>query len=48
VYVDDVIERFLQLMDGADACTVDAGGFDASVHRSTPPQWVNWLGRFRL
>ena len=26
VYVDDVIERFLQLMDGADAA-VDAGGF---------------------
>ena len=28
VYVDDVIDRFLQLLDGADACR-DAGGFDA-------------------
>lgn len=28
VYVDDVVTRFLQLMDGADACR-DAGGFDA-------------------
>ena len=38
VYVDDVIERFLQLMDGADACR-DAGGFDAVA-----PQYTTTVG----
>ncbi len=34
VYVDDVIERFVQLMDGADA-TVDADGFAAVTPQYT-------------
>lgn len=38
VYVDDVIERFLQLMDGADACR-DGGGFDAVA-----PQYTTTVG----
>lgn len=38
VYVDDVIARFLQLLDGADACP-DAGGFDAVA-----PQYTTTVG----
>ena len=38
VYVDDVIERFLQLMDGADAA-VDAGGF-----ATLAPQYTTTVG----
>jgi UDP-2-acetamido-2,6-beta-L-arabino-hexul-4-ose reductase len=38
VYVDDVIERFLQLMDSADACR-DAGGFEAVA-----PQYTTTVG----
>lgn len=38
VYVDDVIERFVQLMDGADA-TVDAGGF-----ATVTPQYTTTVG----
>ena len=38
VYVDDVIERFVQLMDGADAC-VDANGF-----ASVAPQYSTTVG----
>ena len=38
VYVDDVIARFLQLLDGADACS-DAGGFDAVA-----PQYTTTVG----
>ena len=38
VYVDDVIERFLQLMDGADAA-VDAHGFS-----SVAPQYTTTVG----
>ncbi|PUE17950.1 capsular polysaccharide biosynthesis protein CapF [Limnohabitans sp. WS1] len=38
VYVDDVIARFLQLMDGADACR-DTGGFDAMA-----PQYTTTVG----
>jgi UDP-2-acetamido-2,6-beta-L-arabino-hexul-4-ose reductase len=38
VYVDDVIERFMQLMDGADACS-DAGGFD-----DVAPQYTTTVG----
>ena len=38
VYVDDVIERFLQLMDGADAA-VDAGGF-----ATVAPQYTTTVG----
>jgi len=38
VYVDDVIERFLQLMDGADA-GVDAGGFS-----TVAPQYTTTVG----
>jgi len=38
VYVDDVIERFLQLMDGADAA-VDADGF-----ASVAPQYTTTVG----
>jgi len=38
VYVDDVIERFLQLMDGADAA-VDADGFAAVA-----PQYATTVG----
>ena len=38
VYVDDVIERFVQLMDGADAA-VDAGGF-----ATVAPQYTTTVG----
>ena len=38
VYVDDVIARFLQLMDGADTCS-EAGGFDAVT-----PQYTTVVG----
>ncbi|MCL2589446.1 MAG: capsular polysaccharide biosynthesis protein CapF [Betaproteobacteria bacterium] len=38
VYVDDVIERFIQLMDGADA-TVDAEGF-----ATVAPQYTTTVG----
>lgn len=38
VYVDDVIERFIQLMDGADAA-VDAEGFE-----SVAPQYTTTVG----
>jgi UDP-2-acetamido-2,6-beta-L-arabino-hexul-4-ose reductase len=38
VYVDDVIERFMQLMDGADACA-DADGFT-----SVAPQYTATVG----
>jgi len=38
VYVDDVIERFLQLTDGADAA-VDAGGF-----ATVAPQYTTTVG----
>ncbi len=38
VYVDDVIERFVQLMDGADAA-VDANGF-----ASVAPQYTTTVG----
>ncbi len=38
VYVDDVVVRFLQLMDGADACR-DAGGFD-----TVAPQYATTVG----
>ena len=38
VYVDDVIERFMQLMDGADDCRV-AAGFDAVT-----PQYRTTVG----
>ena len=38
VYVDDVIERFMQLMDGADVCR-DAAGFD-----TVTPQYGTTLG----
>ncbi|QOF79653.1 UDP-2-acetamido-2,6-beta-L-arabino-hexul-4-ose reductase [Variovorax sp. 38R] len=38
VYVDDVIERFVQLMDGADA-TVDADGF-----ATVAPQYTTTVG----
>jgi UDP-2-acetamido-2,6-beta-L-arabino-hexul-4-ose reductase len=38
VYVDDVIERFVQLMDGADAA-VDAGGF-----ATVTPQYTTTVG----
>lgn len=38
VYVDDVIERFVQLMDGADA-TVDADGF-----ATVTPQYTTTVG----
>ena len=38
VYVDDVIERFVQLMDGADA-TVDANGF-----ATVAPQYTTTVG----
>lgn len=38
LYVDDVIARFLQLLDGADACS-DAGGFDAVA-----PQYTTTVG----
>jgi UDP-2-acetamido-2,6-beta-L-arabino-hexul-4-ose reductase len=38
VYVDEVVERFLQLMDGADA-TVDAGGF-----ATVAPQYTTTVG----
>lgn len=38
VYVDDVVERFVQLMDGADACR-DAAGFDAVT-----PQYCTTVG----
>ena len=38
VYVDDVIERFVQLMDGADA-TVDADGF-----ATVAPQYTSTVG----
>ena len=38
VYVDDVIERFVQLMDGADAAT-DAEGF-----ASVAPQYTSTVG----
>jgi len=34
VYVDDVVERFLQLMDGADAA-VDAAGFASVTPQNT-------------
>lgn len=42
VYVDDVIERFLQLMDGADAA-VDAGGF-----ATVAPQYTTTVGELAL
>ena len=38
VYVDDVIERFVQLMDGADS-VVDAGGF-----ATVAPQYTTTVG----
>lgn len=38
VYVDDVIERFIQLMDGSDA-TQDAGGFEMLL-----PQYTTTVG----
>lgn len=38
VYVDDVVERFIQLMDGADACR-DAAGFDMIA-----PQYSTTVG----
>jgi UDP-2-acetamido-2,6-beta-L-arabino-hexul-4-ose reductase len=38
VYVDDVIERFIQLMDGADDCR-DAAGFD-----TVTPQYGTTVG----
>jgi UDP-2-acetamido-2,6-beta-L-arabino-hexul-4-ose reductase len=38
VYVDDVIERFIQLMDGAD-CHLDADGFE-----SVTPQYTAKVG----
>lgn len=38
VYVDDVVDRFLQLMDGADA-TLDANGFT-----SVSPQYTTTVG----
>jgi len=38
VYVDDVIERFMQLMDGSDDCR-DAAGFDAVT-----PQYGTTVG----
>lgn len=38
VYVDDVVERFIQLMDGADAA-VDAGGF-----ATLTPQYTTTVG----
>ena len=38
VHVEDVVARFLQLMDGADACR-DAGGFDAVA-----PQYTTTVG----
>jgi UDP-2-acetamido-2,6-beta-L-arabino-hexul-4-ose reductase len=38
VYVDDVVERFIQLMDGADA-TVDADGF-----ATVTPQYTTTVG----
>lgn len=38
VYIDDVIARFLQLMDGADSCC-DAGGFD-----DVAPQYTTTVG----
>jgi UDP-2-acetamido-2,6-beta-L-arabino-hexul-4-ose reductase len=38
VYVDDVIERFVQLMDGADDC-LDAAGFEAVT-----PQYGTTVG----
>ena len=38
VYVDDVIERFVQLMDGADAAQ-DAGGFEMLL-----PQYTTTVG----
>jgi len=38
VYVDDVVERFVQLMDGAD-CTVDADGF-----ATVTPQYTTTVG----
>ena len=38
VYVDDVIERFVQLMDGADAA-VDSGGF-----ATVAPQYTTTVG----
>ena len=38
VYVDDVIERFMQLMDGSDGCC-DAAGFDAVT-----PQYRTTVG----
>ena len=45
LYVDDLVERFIQLMDGADA-SVDADGF-ATVMRSTPLQCASLLVRSR-
>jgi UDP-2-acetamido-2,6-beta-L-arabino-hexul-4-ose reductase len=39
VYVDDVIERFVQLMDGADA-EIDAGGF-----ATIAPQYTTTVGK---
>lgn len=38
VYVDDVVERFIELMDGADAA-VDAGGF-----ATVTPQYTTTVG----
>ena len=48
VYVDDVIERFLQLMDGADA-QVDAGGFAlvAPQYSTTVGQLAEHIQGFR-
>ena len=42
VYVDDVIERFIQLMDGADDC-LDAAGFEAVT-----PQYGTTVGELAL
>jgi UDP-2-acetamido-2,6-beta-L-arabino-hexul-4-ose reductase len=42
VYVDDVIERFVQLMDGADAA-VDGNGFATVV-----PQYTTTVGKMAL
>jgi len=39
VYVDDVVERFIQLMDGADSC-VDADGFE-----KVNPQYTTTVGK---
>lgn len=38
VYIDDVIERFIQLMDGAD-CNLDANGFESIL-----PQYTTKVG----